>query len=274
VELGDECFWDPTEQPLIGTPNPGVKRWWFSCDESGTGGQRYYGFGTLVMPDQRRGDFSALIKSAMRDTGFNPANEFKWNRINGLAEQFYMRIVDDFFKTNYLAFHCIVFDTVWVNVPPYDADPDLQLRIRLHKFLTNKIQRCLHLFPDREQTFRIWIDPIPSSYRKADEALHIIANNALHKVRGVKPIDRVIERDSKKSPSIELCDVLLGGVLSAWEQNITSRYKLAVQARIAQNVGWPDLRHDTWPSQRKLNVWLFQDPRERKFHDTRGFLVA
>lgn len=282
-ELTDDFFWDPSERddkllvappPTLVTPAKGVKRWWFSCDESGTGGQRYYGFGMLVMPEQRRGDFSKLIKSAIHDERYNATREFKWNRINPLAQPFYLRLVDDFFDTPWLSFHCIVFDTTLVNVPPYNGDRDLQLRIRLHQFLTNKIHRCLSLYPQQEHTFRIWIDPIPSWYHKAEEALHIIANNALHKVRGVKPIDKVIRRDSKKSPSIELCDLLLGATLSAWEQKVSAAHKIAVRARIAQRLGWPDLRHDTWPTQKKFNVWLFQNPRERVFHSTLGFTIG
>jgi hypothetical protein len=31
--------------------------WLISCDESGTGGARYYGFGSLWMSWDRRGDF-------------------------------------------------------------------------------------------------------------------------------------------------------------------------------------------------------------------------
>jgi hypothetical protein len=109
----------------------------------------------------------------------------------------------------------------------------------------NKIRRALRAHPDRQQTFRVWVDPIASRYAKADEAVEVIANNALRKVFGQsRTVDRVFTRDSKETASIQLCDVLLGAVLSAWEGKVTSSGKLRIQSRIAEHVGGKNLcRH-------------------------------
>ncbi|HAS8291232.1 TPA: hypothetical protein I7707_21285, partial [Vibrio vulnificus] len=40
--------------------------WHVACDESGVDGQKYYGFGSLWMKYQRRGDFVRIIRE-LRD---------------------------------------------------------------------------------------------------------------------------------------------------------------------------------------------------------------
>jgi hypothetical protein len=127
--------------------------------------------------------------------------------------------------------------------------------------LRNKISLCLKARPGREQTFRILVDPIHSRYAKADEAAEVICNNALAKTFGKKrPIDKVLTRNSRETESIQLCDLLLGAVMSAWEGDATADAKLDVQTWIAHHLGWPDLKADTHPRERKFNVWLFHDP--------------
>jgi hypothetical protein len=104
------------------------------------------------------------------------------------------------------------------------------------------------------------VDPIASRYPKADEAVHAIANNVLKKVFGeVRPVDSVFSKDSKATPSIQLCDVLVGAVLAGFEGKVTSAAKLRLLAQIAEHIGWKDLRADTKPHERKFNVWYLWD---------------
>jgi hypothetical protein len=75
-------------------PLPGVERWLISCDESGTGGDRFYGFGTLWMNWQRRGDFARLVRELRDQHGY--PYEFKWNKTSVYALAFYKAIVETF----------------------------------------------------------------------------------------------------------------------------------------------------------------------------------
>lgn len=59
--------------------NPGKLIWHVSCDESGTGGQRFYGFGSLWMKYQRRGDFVQMIRE-LREK-HNCTDELKWQKL-------------------------------------------------------------------------------------------------------------------------------------------------------------------------------------------------
>lgn len=51
-------------------PPRGVRRWLISCDETGVHGSRFYGFGSLWMPWQRRGDFAKLIDELRARHGY------------------------------------------------------------------------------------------------------------------------------------------------------------------------------------------------------------
>jgi hypothetical protein len=236
-------------------PPPGVKRWLISCDESGVHGARYYGYGTLWMPWQRRGAFSGLIDSLRSKHAFR--FEFKWEKVGSRYLAFYRDLVQVFFETTWLSFHCLVVERAIVR------EPDLDLARRKHftKLLTNKIQRCLAVHPEREQTFRIWVDPIHTRYDKADEAVETISNNVLAKALGsLRPVDSVLTHDSKETPSIMLCDLLLGAAMAAWQRKVEAPAKLALMRWTAEHLGWEDLRADTWQQERKFNVWFFHDP--------------
>lgn len=241
-------------------PPHGTRRWLISCDESGIDGQRYYGFGTLWMNWQRRGDFAKLLAD-LRNL-HRCTFELKWNKVSSRYEELYRNLVESFFATPWLSFHCLVVEKAMVKRELHDGDIDLARRKHFTQLLVNKIQRRLKLEPDREQTFRIWVDPIASRYTKADEVVEIVSNHVLAKVfnrSSARPVDKVITRDSKSTASIQLCDLLLGAVMEAWQQKATSAAKLAIGRCIADHLGWPDLRSDTHPTERKFNIWYFHD---------------
>ena len=245
-------------------PPLGVVRWLISCDESGIGGLPYYGFGTLWMGWQRRGEFSALIKRLRAEHGYE--HEIKWNKISADNLSFYKGLVEEFFKSSYMSFHCLVVRLADVDLDRHGRDRDLARRKHFTMLLTNKIQRCLRAYPNRKQTFRIWVDPIHSSYAKADEAVEVIANNVLAQVFGkARPVDSVFTHDSKLTPSIGLCDVLLGAVMETWQHKAHREAKHELRRWIAEHLGWPDLVHDTFKDEVKFNVWYFFDPiRQRE----------
>lgn len=253
-------YYHETDVELDDEPLHGAQRWLISCDESGIDGQRYYGFGTLWMNWQRRGDFAKMIAD-LRDLHRCMA-ELKWNKVSARYEELYRNLVESFFTTPWLSFHCLVVEKAMVKKELHDGDIDLARRKHFTQLLINKIRRRLNLDLDREQTFRVWVDPIASRYDKADEVVEIISNNVLAKAFGrscARPVDKVITKDSKSTASIQLCDLLLGAVLEAWQQKASSTAKLAIGRCIAEHLGWTDLRSDTHPGERKFNIWYFHD---------------
>lgn len=246
--------------------NPGKVIWHVACDESGIDGQRFYGFGSLWMKYQRRGDFSKIIRDLRQKHGF--FQEIKWKKANSKQfYPFYSELIDLFFNHQWLAFHCIVVEKSMVNKSFHNGDYDLAMRKHFTKLVTTKISGIICAHPSRDCSFRVEVDPIASRYKKADEAFHVIANNTLALQHGVKNlITSVVTKDSKASENIQISDFFLGAVMSSFQGKASSDTKMKLADKIAEHLGWDSLGYDTWPSERKFNIWLFYD-RSRGFRD-------
>jgi hypothetical protein len=254
---------DPRHTISVGTDPPGVKRFAIFCDESGTHDAPYYGFGTLWMPYQRRGTFSTMMK-AVRARLRYPDAELKWQRVKDHTLDANLALVDMFFQTSWLSFHMLVVDRAWVDLGHHDDDLDLARRKHFTQFLANKIARCVRVHRGQETQFRVYADnPFGGSgYAKAHEAAEVIGNNLLAQIfKELRPIDRVIACDSKRYNGIQVCDLLLGATMDAWNEASGTEAKAAIKERIAHFLHWPDLRSDTRPEERKFNVWYLVDPR-------------
>lgn len=240
--------------------------WHIACDESGTGGQRYYGFGSLWMRWQRRGDFAEDIRRLRERHNYH--FEIKWQKAHDkIYHDFYLDLIKYFFETSWLAFHCILIRKETVRKELHGGDYDLARRKHFTKFISRKIHSCIKSHPNRDCEFRVTVDPIASRYKKADEAVHVIANNQLaREIQNSAPIQNVLTRDSKYSQQIQLCDLLLGAVMEAWQNNSSNERKKKIVNYVAEHLGWTDLQADTYPFERKFNIWYFYDktlgPRE------------
>lgn len=241
------------------TENPGKLIWHVACDESGIDGQRFYGFGSLWMKYQRRGDFSRVIRELREKHNFY--EEIKWQKAHSKRyASFYHDLIDTFFKHPWLAFHCIVIEKSVVNKKLHDGDFDLARRKHFNKLITTKISNIIKAHPDRESFFRVEVDPIASRYKKADEEFHVIANNVLNRQHGRKDIiNAVVTKDSKASENIQIADFFLGAVMSAYQGKASSEAKIQISNLVASYLGWQHLQNDTWSTERKFNIWYFYD---------------
>src|SRR5262245_42192307 len=204
---------EPEDDPPLG-----VRRWLISCDETGMHGARFYGFGSLWMPWQRRGDFAALVQQLRDHHGYH--TEIKWTKVKPYTADFYHDLVEEFFRTRWLSFHCVLVERQLVRRELHDGDLDLAQRKHFTMLLTNKVRRALRAHPDREQTFRVWVDPLHSHYSKANEVVQIVSNHILKAASGRQEcVDGVYPHRSHDKPSIQLSDLLLGAVWSAFEQS-------------------------------------------------------
>ena len=244
----------------VGSP----QRWLVSCDESGVGGETHYGFGALWMKEQRRGDF---VREVLRIRNAHKYHyECKWQKVNNHRYlDFYRELVDFFFKKEWLAFHCVLIRKGLVDKHFHGGDYDLARRKHFTGFLVSKIKDCINANCGKENTFRIWVDKIASRYGKSDEAVGIIAERILNLELGKgNRIEAVTTRDSKEVPSIQLCDLLLGAAIQAWNKTSESDVKAKLQAHIASYLGWHNLASDTDPFERKFNIWYFHDTRKKQ----------
>lgn len=241
------------------TDTSGKLIWHVACDESGIDGQRFYGFGSLWMKYQRRGDFARIMRELREKHNFY--EEIKWQKASSKRyAAFYHDLVDLFFKVPWLAFHCIVVEKSMVNKKFHNGDFDLARRKHFTSLITAKISNVISAHPERDSVFRIEVDPIASRYKKADEEFHVIANNTLKRRFG-RPeiISKVVTKDSKSSENIQLSDFFLGSVMCAYQGRASSEAKITVSNMVASYLGWEHLQHDTWHTERKFNIWYFYD---------------
>ena len=81
----------------------------------------------------------------------------------------------------------------------------------------------------------------------------------------------MLTRDSKYTPTVQLCDLLLGAAMETWHGRAFNNAKLAIRAEIAKHLAWRDLDGDTHEAERKFNIWYFHAPvRESRKVRTRN----
>jgi hypothetical protein len=212
---------------------------------------------------KRNINFCAAPKEGFAFEGANGRpHEFKWSKVKRQKLAFYRAVVNYFFERPWLSFQCLVVQRATVDRERH-KDHDEARRKHFTMLLANKAKRALKRHPSRTE-FRVWVDPIASYYAKADEAVQVIGNNILAKVRPKPGAElKVTTHRSHETPSIQFCDLLLGAVMSAWQGNVESEGKLALQKHIAAHLDWPDLKADTHVVERKFNIWYFYDPTQR-----------
>lgn len=239
-------------------PVPGHRNYLVYCDESGMGGEVYYGFGSLWMPWERRGDFAALIDGLRAKHGYE--YEIKWKKVKSDNEAFYRELIEQFFQRTWLMFHCVIVRRGYTD-QAFHKDFDEEKRKRFSMLIKNKIK--FFSGGDPSKAYHVRVDPLPSRYPKADEAAFKIVGNTLKKELDVAPLKSLITRDSKQTRGIQLADVLLGATMSDWQEKASAPHKLSVKQKIAEHLGWPDLKADTKPHEWKFNIWYFYDPSPR-----------
>ncbi len=241
-------------------PVPGYRNYRLYCDESGIHGARFVGFGALIMPDQRRGDFPAFVNALRRKHGFN--GEIKWTKVSARNVEFCEDLVRGFFSRRWLLFHCIVIERSFVDMSLHNRDRDLALRKHFGLFLQKRI-KFLNA-QARDKRYHVIVDPLPSRYKKADEAAAKIANHTLRRDIGSELITTLVTRDSRATLGIQVADILLGAILAGWQGEVTSGPKLRLTQFVADHLGWQDTFSDTYPTEAKVNIWHFDTPGKSK----------
>jgi hypothetical protein len=228
------------------------------CDETGTSGLPCYGFGSLWAPWERRGDLSGFIGDA-KEQWFD--QELKWSGVKKSSLPMYRWLVEQFFQRPSLAFHCLLVNRKDVNIKFHARGRQEAMQKHYTLLLANKMKASAEAQPDRR--FRIRVDDLPFGYKKAGEVMGIVANHLTREFDDRGLVADIVEVDSKTSAGIQLCDVLLGAVASAWQGTPVNPQKKELRSWIAEHLGWRDLHADTYRHEKKFNIWMFH-PRGKK----------
>ena len=200
-------------------------------------GSPHYGFGSLWMSWQRRGDFWREFAEIANRHQFE--QECKWSHASAQRFlPFYKELVAYFFQRRWLVFHCLVVRKQVVEKALYHKSWDEARQKHYTMLLCDKMKRALRRFPKRQHEFRIYVDKLASSYGKADEAMEVISQNILNQeFRNLSPVTSVLTRDSHDTPPIQLCDLLLGAVMETWHRQTLNQTKQSIRDEIARHLG-------------------------------------
>jgi hypothetical protein len=238
---------------------PGYKNYLIYCDESGMDGSVYYGFGSLWMPWERRGDFAHLITETRASHRYT--DEIKWTHVGRSSEAFYTNLIDAFFVRNWLMFHALIIRKGYSD-RTFHKDFDEEKTKRLVMLIRKKI--AFFCAGDPSKRYHVRVDPLPVRYKKTDEVAFKIAGAMLKKDLGNTPLETLFTRHSHETPGIQMVDFLLGAALAGWQNKATADHKLRVRRHLAKHLGWPDMDSDTRPSLWKFNIWYFHDPTDER----------
>jgi hypothetical protein len=239
------------EGPEIDFP-PEYKNYLIYCDESGIDSQEYHGWGTLWIPAERRGDLAHLLRELKRKHVFQ--GEVKWDRVGYRNSPFFRELCAQFFRTNWMMFHCVVF---------HAGAGLVEARLQqLNALLGNKMS--FFSGSGRDKIYHVRVDPAPSSRAREDDEAGEITNAQLRQAIGHAPIQTMLTRNSRESAGVQIADFLLGAVLASWNERVADDGPRAgVLRHVAKHLGWEDLRADTRPQEWKFNIWYHHDPEQQ-----------
>lgn len=234
---------------------PGAKNIAIYCDESGTHGGSHYGFGSLWVSWDRRGDLSALLDRIRQEHSYD--HEVKWSNVTRQSLAFYKAVVTAFFSRRWLMFHGVVFARKDIRRSEHATKEEQYL-----KHLGLLIRKKVVFFAARKsgRVYRLLFDELPHRYKRSHEVALKIANAEIKKVLGETPIHDARLCDSARTAGIQLADLLIGCVLATWQGAVTSAHKRELIAHVADHMGWADMLADTRPDEWKCNIWYFYDP--------------
>lgn len=228
------------------------------CDETGTHRCAYFAWGSLWCPSERVREFRRDFERLARQCHFK--GELGWKFSTG--QTFARKLIAYFFQTPWLC-----FQSFFVHKPDmYIFSGQKRAHVVAFKKLlcTMIATQAAHFdaLPGGPREFWVHVDRVGEQRKVAQQEYRIIAASlAKRGLVGRAPLASFRRVDSRTAPGVQLADLLVGAIRACWEcpkgQQANPRQR-AIQAAIAEHLGWPDLRAWT-PRNLKFNIWLHQD---------------
>lgn len=242
--------------------SPDYRNYLIFVDESGIHGRsRFYGWGTLWIPVERRGDLAEVLATLKRTHRYQ--GEVKWSRMKAESEAFAVDLIDAVFRRNWIMFHALLIRNAAIRSNRFD---DGIREARLHH-LSTLLRAKVRYFggADPRKTYHVRVDPLPSSYALEHEKLLKINNAMLREALGDQRIKSMAVVDSKGRAGVQLADLLLGAVLSPWQAAAEpGGAKDRISQHLFSRLGWDDHRAGTFAKEWKFNLWwLAAEDEER-----------
>lgn len=223
-------------------------------DESSQTKNRYLVIGGIGLP--RLGLNAAEDCFAQQRLPQLPRGEMKWGKVSNHKLPAYGRVVRSFFDHDaykLIHFHCLVVDTHKQNHHKHNEG---SREIGFNKEVYNLASKFARLYPDR--LFHLYPDYRDTNQRPEDLRLILNRGRAKSGDKREWPFRRCQFRNSKKTPMLQVVDLLLGSV--AWCVNghaarpDASEAKTKLAKYVLQKAGVTDCLRDTG-YRGKFTIW-------------------
>lgn len=208
--------------------------------------------GAIACPTELKSQIYQDIRKIKVDYNLSSWNEIKWSKVSMSKLEFYLSLIDYFFKNESLQFRGIVATgKKQLNHKLYGNTYDKWYYI-MYYYLLNPM-----ILP--EEKYKIFIDIKDTNGGKKIEKLHDVLSNSHYDfsknvIRDIKQIH------SNESELIQLCDLIIGA-LSYYHRGLhnfgTNKAKKEIINKIKTNIG-RDLDSKTPLTENKFNLFIWE----------------
>jgi hypothetical protein len=196
--------------------------------------------GSLWMPFDYRNEFKNHIKEIKEDHHYY--SEIKWNKVSNNKIDFFIKLIDYFFSTDFLRFRSILIESNKVDLIRFnEGDAELSF----YKFYYQLIHHWILDFNE----YSIFLDFKTNKELFRLKELHKVLNNS----NLTTEILKVQSIPSSQSFGIQLTDLLIGAINGKFNSSITSEAKISVINEIEKKLS--SQIQPTNKSEEKFNVF-------------------
>lgn len=224
---------------------------------------RFQLFGSLWLPRDKQEDFHKKFWKLWDQEFPSRRSELKWTKISNKKLNTYKKFIELFAELYYLDFRCILLDNRSLDYKFYhDNDKELGFYKFLYFFLSRNIYKDFR-YGNVDDNYQIFLDKRKMKKgievgRLEDLKNYINAYLFNHCNLAKKLIVKNVEAlDSKKSPEIQIVDIVMGAIGYKREGFETSGAKVEL-VKFIEGFFDVDFEKNTPYLSNKVNIWEFR----------------
>ena len=222
------------------------------CDESGhleKSEESVMVLGAVWCPQNKAREIAKDLRQLKINNGLSSSWESKWTKVSPRKQEYYLEVIDYFFKSRELQFRGIVVpDKSVLNHDDFGQTHDDWYYKMYFTLLTRVI--------DPEKRFRVYLDVKDTRSSEKTEKLHEVLSNAKYDFdRHI--VERIQVVRSHEVEQIQLADLLIGAIAYANRELNTSEGKKGVVQRVRDLSGYSLVR-TTLLKEKKFNLLVWE----------------
>ena len=221
------------------------------CDESchlPNDGQPFMGLGAIWCPKDKAREIAVNIREIKKKHELPPFFEIKWNKVSPAKVDFYLDLVDYFFKEDDLHFRALIANKRNLDHEKYAQNHDT--------WYYKMYFSMLKIIFDPLEKYYVYLDIKDTRSGDRIKKLHdVLCNNQYDFDRNI--IKRVQTVRSHEVEQVQLADLLIGATVYKNRNEIASSAKSAVINKISHLSGYK-LNVTTLLGEKKFNLFFWE----------------